>query len=45
VKSVNGSDVTASIDAEKSRVVVNGKQVNQFTPGARVKLAAASPAP
>jgi hypothetical protein len=38
---VNGKDVTVTIDAEKSNVVVNGKPVNQFTPGAKVKLAPA----
>lgn len=41
VKGVNGKDVTVTIDGEKSNIVVNGKPVNQFTPGAKVKLAPA----
>ena len=40
VKGVNGKDVTVTVDAEKSNIVVNGKPVNQFTPGAKVKLSA-----
>ena len=39
VKSVSGGDAVVTIDAEKSNVVVNGKPVNQFTPGAKVRLA------
>jgi hypothetical protein len=38
VKSASGGDVTVVIDTEKSSVVVNGKPVNQFTPGAKVRL-------
>jgi hypothetical protein len=40
VTKVDGAVVTLEIEKEDSKVVVNGKRVNHFTPGAKLKLAA-----
>ena len=40
VTKVDGAVVTLEIEKEKSKVVVNGKPTNHFTPGAKLKLTA-----
>jgi hypothetical protein len=41
VDKVDKDTVTLTINEESSKVMINGKQVNHFTPGARIKLAVA----
>jgi hypothetical protein len=38
VKKIEGKIVTLEIEAERSKMVVNGKPVNHFAPGATVRL-------
>ena len=39
VTKVDGAVVTLEIEKEDTKVVINGKRVNHFTPGAKLKLA------
>ena len=45
VKKVDKDVVTLAIDEEKSKMSVNGKPVDHFKPGAKVRLTLATPAP
>ncbi len=45
VKKLDKDVVTLTIDEEKSKMSVNGKPVDQFKTGAKVRLAIAAPAP
>jgi hypothetical protein len=39
VQKIDGNTVTLEIEQEQANIVMNGKKVNHFSPGAKVKLA------
>jgi hypothetical protein len=42
VKKLDGEQATLEIEKESSKMIVNGKPLNHFTPGARLRLATKS---